>query len=171
MNINKYFLIKLILIITIFNASIFAASDDDLFSMSLEDLMQVDVQSVSKKEESILSSPSAINVMTKKEIELLRCDKLSECLEFATGISSVNGEGNIFATSTIRGNTQVNYNTNTLFLVNGVPVYNSYHGSFNIDTIPVYSVERIEILKGSNSVLYGTNAINGAININSRLLH
>jgi iron complex outermembrane receptor protein len=169
MNFIKYISIGTILLTTL-ATNVFAKSAEELFELSLEELMQVDVQSVSKRDENILESPSAISIMTKQEIELLRCDKLSQCLEFGTGLSSINSEGNIFYTTTIRGNTQINYNTNTLFLINGVPVYNSYHGSFNIDTIPVSAVERIEILKGSNSVLYGTNAINGAINIITKVV-
>ena len=95
----------------------------------------------------------------------MKCNSLSECLEFATGMSSVNGEGNIFQTTTIRGNTLINYNTNTLLLVDGIPVLNPYHGSFNLDSIPLSAISQIEIVKGAASVLYGSNAINGVINI------
>ncbi|NPA37305.1 MAG: TonB-dependent receptor, partial [Chlorobi bacterium] len=83
-------------------------------------------------------------------------------------LSSINGEGNVFTTTTIRGNTQVNYNTNTLLLFDGIPLYNAYHGSFDFQFIPLSSIDRIEIVKGSNSVLYGSNAINGVINIISK---
>lgn len=112
-----------------------------------------------------LESQSSIEVLTKEQLELLKCNLLSECLESATGISSLNGEGDIFQTITIRGNTLVNYNTNTLLLVDGIPVLNPYNGSFNIDSIPLSSIAKIEIIKGSASVLYGSNALNGAINI------
>ena len=152
----------------VFLLSSFAYADlstEELFNMSLDELLNVNVTSASKKSQSLLDSPSAIEIITKEELEILKCNRLSECLEFATGMSSVNGEGNIFSTTTIRGNTQVNYNTNTLLLVDGIPILNSYHGSFNLDMMPLSSIERIEIVKGANSVLYGTNAINGVINI------
>lgn len=137
----------------------------DLFELSFDELLNVKVTSASKKDQSLLDSPSAIEIITKEELELLKCNRLSECLEFATGMSSVNGEGNIFQTSTIRGNTLVNYNTNTLLLIDSIPINNAYHGSFNLDMMPISSIERIEIVKGANSVLYGSNAINGVINI------
>ena len=67
---------------------------------------------------STLESPSSIEILTKEELELLKCNLLSECLESATGISSFNGgDGDIFQTITIAGNTLANYNTNTLLLV------------------------------------------------------
>ena len=156
------FIYVLLLFTTIASAEL---STDDLLSMSLDDLLNVKVTSASKKEQTLLQSPSAIEIITKDELELLKCNRLSECLEFATGISSVNGEGNIFQTSTIRGNSLTNYNTDTLLLVDGTPILNAYHGSFNLDMIPLSSIDRIEIVKGASSVLYGTNAINGVINI------
>ena len=138
---------------------------DKLFDLSLDELMNITVTSASKKNETLLKSPSAIEILTREELELLKCNTLSECLEYATGMSSVNGEGNIFSTTTIRGNTQVNYNTNTLLLVDGIPILNAYHGSYNLNSIPLSSIAQIEIVKGAASVLYGTNAINGVINI------
>ena len=160
----RYLLVFLFLI-TSLNAEINVKEVNKLFELSLDELMNISVISASKKNESILKSPSAIEIFTKDELELLKCNKLSQCLEFATGMSSVNGEGNIFATTTIRGNTLVNYNTNTLLLVDGIPILNPYHGSFNLDSIPLSSVAQIEIVKGAASVLYGSNAINGVINI------
>jgi outer membrane receptor for ferrienterochelin and colicin len=130
-------------------------STEELLNMSLDELLNVKVTSASKKSQSLLESPSAIEIITKEELEILKCNRLSECLEFATGMSSVNGEGNIFSTTTIRGNTLVNYNTNTLLLVDGIPILNTYHGSFNLDMMPLSSIQRIEIVKGANSVLYG----------------
>jgi len=138
---------------------------DPLFDLSLDELLNIQITSASKKEENLLTAPSAVEIITKEELEALKCNRLSECIEYVTGISNVNGEGNIFETSTIRGNTLVNYNTNTLLLVDGIPVLNSYHGSFNLDAIPLSAVDQIEIVKGASSVLYGTNAINGVINI------
>jgi len=140
-------------------------STEELLNMSLDELLNVKVTSASKKSQSLLDSPSAIEIITKEELEILKCNRLSECLEFATGISSINGEGNIFQTTTIRGNTLTNYNTDTLLLVDGIPILNPYHGSFNLDMMPLSSIQRIEIVKGANSVLYGSNAINGVINI------
>ena len=143
-------------------------SNLDIFDLTLEELMQLKVYSASKKKEAVIEAPAAVNIITSDDIKLLNFNSLEQILEYATGLASINGEGNIFTTTTIRGNTLINYNTNTLLLYDGIPLYNAYHGSFNFQSIPISSIDRIEIVKGSNSVLYGSNAINGVINIISK---
>ncbi len=143
-------------------------SNINIFNLTLEELMKLEVYSTSKKKESIIETPAVVNVITTDDINLLNFNSLEQILEYATGLASINGEGNIFTTTTIRGNTLINYNTNTLLLYDGIPLYNAYHGSFDFQCIPLSSIERIEIIKGSNSVLYGSNAINGVINIISK---
>lgn len=130
-----------LVLLSIFSTFVYAdLSTQELLDMSLDELLNVKISSASKKNETLLQSSSAIEIISKEELEILKCNRLSECLEFATGISSVNGEGNIFSTSTIRGDTLVNYNTNTLLLVDGIPILNAYHGSFNLDMMPLSSV-------------------------------
>ncbi len=147
-----------------------AAEDvPDLFELSMEEiLLNVEIISAAKKPEKLLETPGAVYTLTASDIRLLNFNTLEECMEYVTGISSVNGEGNVFTTTTIRGNTLVNYNTNTLLLFDGIPVYSPYHGSFDFGMVPLSSIERVEIIKGANSVLYGTNAINSVINVISR---
>lgn len=137
----------------------------DLFELSLEDLLNLEITTTSKKAESITKSPAYFNVVTSEEIDNLNMNTLEEVLEYVTGLSTSIAEGNKFPTTTIRGNTISTYNVNTLLLFDGTPIYNPYHGSFNLATIPLGSIEQIEIVKGSNSVMYGTNAINAVINI------
>ena len=140
----------------------------DIFDLTLEELMELEVYSTSKKNEKVIETPAAVNIITSDDIKLLNFNTLEQILEYATGLASINGEGNIFTTITIRGNTLINYNTNTLLLFDGIPLYNAYHGSFDFQSVPLSAIDRIEIIKGSNSVLYGSNAINGVINIISK---
>lgn len=141
---------------------------DELFQMPLEEFMNISVFTSCKKDEKILETPAAVNTISAKEIKMLNFNTLEEVLEYATGISSVSGEGNFYTSSSIRGNTTVNYNVNTLLLFDGIPLYNPYNGSFELNTIPLNAIERIEIVKGANSVLYGSNAINAVINVISK---
>jgi len=140
----------------------------DIEDLSLESLLNLEIVTSSKKAERLIETPSVINVITAEEIRFMNFNTLKEVLEYVTGISSINGEGNIFTTTTIRGNTLVNYQTNTLLLFDGIPIYSPYHGSFDFAIVPLSSIERVEIVKGSNSVLYGTNAINAVINVISK---
>ncbi len=136
--------------------------------MSLEDLLNVEVVAASKKAELESEAPAVVQVITAREISWLGFNTLEEVLEYATGLSSINGEGNTFTTTTVRGNTLVNYQTNTLLLLDGVPIYRPYDGSFDFLAIPLSSIKQIEIVKGSNSVLYGSNAISAVIDIRTK---
>ena len=66
--------------------------------------------------------------------------------------------GTMINEATIRG-----VDNGTLVMVNGNPV--SWRGKYNLDSIPAESIERIEIVKGGGSVLYGSEAMSGVINI------
>jgi len=158
----------LILISLIFLSSAYSQDSVSIFNMDLEQILNIEVFSSNKKAENIVETPAVVNVITSEDIKMLGFSTLEQVVEYATGLSSINGEGNVFTTTTIRGNTQVNYNTNTLLLFDGIPLFNAYHGSFDFQFIPLSSIERIEIVKGANSVLYGSNAINGVINIISK---
>ena len=136
--------------------------------MSLEDLLNVEVVAASKKPELESEAPAVVQVITAREISWLGFNTLEEVLEYAVGLSSINGEGNTFTTTTVRGNTLVNYQTNTLLLLDGVPIYRPYDGSFDFASIPLSAIKQIEIVKGSNSVLYGTNAISAVIDIRTK---
>ncbi len=150
---------------TFFVITVETTPELDIFNLSALQLMNIKVYTTNKTRENIIESPGSINILTNRDIEILNFNSLYDIMEYAPGISAINGEGNIFTTLTIRGNTQVNYNTNTLLLYDGIPLYNPYHGSFNLNDIPLSAIERIEIVNGSNSVLYGSNALNGVINI------
>jgi outer membrane receptor protein involved in Fe transport len=139
-----------------------------IFNMDFEQILNIEIFSSNKKIENLVETPAVVNVITSEDIKMLGFSTLEQVIEYSVGLSSINGEGNIFTTTTIRGNTQVNYNTNTLLLFDGIPLYNAYHGSFDFQIIPLSSIDRIEIVKGSNSVLYGSNAVNGVINIISK---
>jgi outer membrane receptor protein involved in Fe transport len=143
-------------------------SADSLAEMSLEDLLNVEVIAPSKKLELESAAPAVVQVITAREISWLGFNTLEEVLEYAVGLSSINGEGNTFTTTTVRGNTLVNYQTNTLLLLDGVPIYRPYDGSFDFLAIPLSAIKQIEIVKGSNSVLYGTNAISAVIDIRTK---
>ncbi len=68
----------------------------------------------------------------------------------------------------IRG-VQARYNNKVLLLVDGVPMRDSYYGNFNIDEMfPLEVIEKIEILNGPGSVLYGANSFSGVISITTK---
>lgn len=117
-----------------------------------------------RRETKDLYTPATVSVITSDDITSKGYVSVFDALDQTIGITSYNynpGSGdNGSATGRIyvRG-----LDKGTLILVNGAPInlnnYNSPAG------IPISSVERIEVVKGSNSVLYGSEAMGGVINI------
>ena len=151
------------------------ASDDEqnstlesLMELSLDELLNVTVTTASKHEQSPSDSPSVTIVITSEEIERFGQNNLFEILERAT---SVYMTGSVFFPQnviSIRGTLLGHYDHHVLMLINGRPVREGYAGGINFaifNAFPIETIDRIEILRGPGSVLYGTNAYSGVINI------
>lgn len=111
-----------------------------------------------------LKTPAAVEVMDEDEIRATGAATVQEALKFSTGII-VHGQGprnasqgTMFSKAVIRGNEK-----GTLVLVDGVPV--SQNNIYNLNAISTDAVKRIEVVRGGGSVLYGSQATGGVINI------
>ncbi len=145
-----------------------SASEID-FDASLQDLSDVTVETASRTPEHIRSSPGIVSVITQDEIVAWGALNLSDVLSRVAGTQAYPNPG--LTRIGIRGNEPILSPENILFLVNGkqIRVDNgnlSVHSLFY--TFPLTHVERIEIIRGPGSVLYGTNAVDGVINIITR---
>jgi len=106
-------------------------------------------------------------VITSEQIENASQQSLPEFLSANSGLSLVNnffGNGTQSAAVDIRGFGAVG-NENTLILLNGIRIKNNDLSSVNWSSIPLDSIDRIEIVKGSGGVLYGSGATAGYINV------
>jgi outer membrane receptor protein involved in Fe transport len=134
---------------------------------SLEELFKLEIITASKQEELIYDAPGVVTVITAFEIEQFGAQNLGEILDrvpgvvstFATGINRV----------TIRGGEPNTISAlHVLLLINGRPLRTS-GGNYSIysafSAFPLDIIERVEIVRGPGSVLYGTNAVEGVINI------
>lgn len=141
---------------------------DDLFDMSLEELLEASVvTSVSKNEEKLLDVASAITVMTSHDIQNSGATNLHELLRRVPGYWGVSTEYNS-ASSTIRLATVDEGRVgSTLFLLDGTPVQDYMYSNFSyqIFDIPLHDIERIEVIKGSGGSIYGANSATGVISI------
>jgi len=140
------------------------AEDADFFSMSLSELMQVEVYTASQENEKAAQSPASISIITAQQIKEWGIISIHDAISLLPGI--VKGETYIGQTTqTFRGVTPGLFNNKSLYLINGHPSYESLFGSTLLDYIPIEIIERIEVVRSPASVLYGTNSISGVINI------
>jgi len=126
--------------------------------------MQVEIYTASQETEKAAESPSITSVITAQQLKDWGITNIHDVLSFLPGI--IKSETYIGQTTqTFRGVTPGIFNNKSLYLVNGHPSYESLFGSTLIDYIPIEIIERIEVVRSPASVLYGTNAISGVINI------
>ena len=111
--------------------------------------------------EDIIKTPSAVSVVTDKDIETRRVDTVTDALQMLPGVyKSQKANGGL----QIRGFDS----TNTLVLLNGVPMNNTFNNGVDWEAIPVHSIERIELVRGPSSSLYGGRGVAGVINIQTK---
>lgn len=116
--------------------------------------------------ESALADVSVpVEVITRDEIELSLANDLSELLRFEAGIDIGRNGGPGQSTSVFLRGTESNH---TLVLIDGVRINPGTIGGASIQNIAPEMIERVEIVKGARSALYGTDAIGGVINVITR---
>ena len=108
--------------------------------------------------------PAATTVITAEEIKDSGAENASDALEKVNGFTYKSFGPNGASMGTMSNELNVRgMKSGALVLMNGNPI--SWRGKYNLDAIPAGSIERIEIVKGSGSVLYGSEAMSGVVNI------
>ena len=137
----------------------------DLTEASLEDLMNIEVTTVSKKEQKLSQTPAAVFVITQEDIRRSGMTSLPDVLRMVPGLQVGQIQGGAWAVSARGFNDQ--YSNKLLVLVDGRSVYSpTDSGVFwdEQDTL-LEDIERIEVIRGPGATLWGANAVNGVINI------
>jgi iron complex outermembrane receptor protein len=137
----------------------------DLTVMSLEDLMNVEVTSVSKKEQKLSQAAAAVYVITQEDIRRSGATSIPDVLRMAPGVDVAQIDGHIWAIS-IRGFGD-RFTDKVLVLIDGRTVYTPTNSGVNWDqqNVPLEDIERIEVIRGPGGTVWGANAVNGVINI------
>jgi outer membrane receptor for ferrienterochelin and colicins len=132
------------------------------------DVADIQVTTASKSAESLRDAAASITVISAAEIEGFGALSMRDVLD---RVVSVYVTGSYFMPNniiSIRGDVTNNYNTHVLILFDGRPVRENLFNGFNSSIysgIPLSSIERIEVVRGPGSVLYGTSAFAGVVNI------
>ena len=151
-------------------AGLRAQSADDL-SKELEELMNTKVTVASKTAESLNEAPGIITVVSRMEIEGFAAQNVGQVLNRVVGMALLSPD--VFPNNSVvvRGEEATPYNNHILVLLDGRPMRDPITGGLNgscWNSFPLSVVERIEIIRGPGSVLYGSCAYSGVVNIITR---
>lgn len=153
-------LLQILIVIILFLSKSYSQQYE---ALSLEELLNIEISTGSSSSENIFKTPSSVTVIDKSFLEKYNINSIAEAVNLISGMQ-------VYRTylkrdiPTSRGILQDHYANKVLVLINGVPVWNAVTGEANLNLIDINDIERVEILKGPASVVYGTNAYSGAIN-------
>jgi iron complex outermembrane receptor protein len=140
----------------------------ELTDLSFDELMQVNITSVSKKSEKLSEASAAVYVVTRNEIRRSGATSIPEALRLVPGVDVAQIDPNKWAIG-IRG-FNGRFSNKLLVMIDGRSVYTpTFSGVYweNQD-YPMDDIERIEVIRGPGATLWGANAVNGIINIITR---
>lgn len=142
-----------------------ATSQNDLSQVSLEDLMNIKVTSVSKTDQKMSQVAAAIFVITDEEIRRSDATNIPDLLRMVPGMDVSQINASTWAVSARGFDGQ--FSNKLLVLIDGRAVYTPLLGGVNWDTqnVPLEDIDRIEVIRGPGATVWGANAVNGVINI------
>ena len=120
------------------------------------------VVSASRSEQKRIEAPIIVSTISPKLLSTVQAVTLSEGLNFSPGLRLENNCQNC-------GFTQVRMNgmegPYTQLLINSRPIISGLAGVYGLELLPTNMIERIEVVRGGGSALFGSNAIAGTINL------
>ena len=140
----------------------------DLTELSIEDLMSVEVTTVSRKAQRLGDSAAAVFVITNEDIRRSGVTSIAEALRMVPGVEVARISSNSWAVTARGFNGQ--FANKLLVLMDGRSVYSPiYSGVYwDVQDTLLEDVDRIEVIRGPGASLWGANAVNGVINIITR---
>ena len=150
-----------------------AQSIEDLQHMSIAELAEIDVSSVSKTPETLNQAPASIYVITHDDIVRSGANSMPDILRLAPNLQVYQTSASQFVVTArgFNGNaSDQNFSNKLLVLIDGRTVYSPlYSGVYwDVQDVPPDDIDRIEVISGPGATLWGANAVNGVINIVTR---
>jgi iron complex outermembrane receptor protein len=145
-----------------------ASAQEDLKRLSIEELMRIDVTTTSRQPQPVGTTAAAISVITGDDIRRAGATTIADALLLADGVHVARFNNGTWAISP-RG-----FNANTanklLVMIDGRTVYSPlFAGVFwNMEDYVLGDIDRIEVIRGPGAALWGSNAVNGVVNIITR---
>ncbi len=136
-----------------------------VFELPLEKLLNVTIMSATKKEEDLFSTPASAYVITAEEIRRSGATSVPALLRLVPGVEVAQIDSSTYAV-TIRGLNN-EHASKLLVMIDGRSVYGPLFAGvyWDVHDVMLEDVERIEVIRGPGGALWGSNAVNGVINI------
>jgi len=137
----------------------------DVTKMSVEDLMNIPVTSVSKRTQKVADAAAAIFVITQEDIRRSGANSIPEALRLAPGLEVARIDQNKWAIGSRGFNGR--FDNKLLVLIDGRSVYTPLFSGvyWNVQDVMLEDVDRIEVIRGPGATLWGANAVDGVINV------
>jgi len=162
----------LCLLLSLTADSVLAWHDDQLggvqpsySDLEIEDLMDLSITSVSKHQEKISRAAAAVYVLTAPDLKNSGVTTLPQALRLVPGMEVAQINGAQYEIST-RGARDL-FANKLLVLVDGRSIYSQLFSGvqWEMQQIPIEAIDRIEVIRGPGGALWGSNAVNGVINV------
>lgn len=142
-----------------------------LKGLSLKQLGQIQVTTASKEPEEVWNTPAAVYVLTAAEIRRSGSTSVPDALRLVPGVEVARINASQWAIGVRGFNGQ--FSQNVLVLIDGRSVYTPVFGGvfWDVQNVPLDSIERIEVVRGPGATVWGANAANGVINIITKNAH
>jgi iron complex outermembrane recepter protein len=137
----------------------------DVTAMSMEDLMNLQVTSVSKRTQKVADAAAAIFVITQEDIHRSGATSIPEALRLVPGLEVARIDQNKWAIASRGFNGR--FDNKLLVLIDGRSVYTPLFSGvyWNVEDVMLEDVDRIEVIRGPGATLWGANAVDGVINV------
>jgi len=137
----------------------------DVTAMSMEDLMNLQVTSVSKRTQKVADAAAAIFVITQEDIRRSGATSIPEALRLVPGLEVARIDQNKWAIGSRGFNGR--FDNKLLVLIDGRSVYTPLFSGvyWNVEDVMLEDVDRIEVIRGPGATLWGANAVDGVINV------
>lgn len=158
-------LIFVVVSVALLNNTVSANGNQNFLDLPLEDLMKIEVTSVSKKAQSLADAAAAVFVINQEDIKRSGATNIPDVLRMAPGVEVGRIDSNKWAVSARGFNGR--FANKLLVLIDDRSIYTqAFSGVYweNQDVM-LEDVDRIEVIRGPGAALWGANAVNGVINI------
>src|SRR6266850_1721380 len=137
----------------------------DVTAMSMEDLMNMQVISVSKRTQKVADAAAAIFVITQEDLRRSGATSIPEALRLVPGLQVARIDQNKWAIGSRGFNGR--FDNKLLVLIDGRSVYTPLFSGvyWNVQDVMLEDVDRIEVIRGPGATLWGANAVDGVINV------